>query len=393
MKRKLLSALIAGTIGLTTLLSPALSVGAAPSTVSGFEDLISELESEESELSTKVEELQSEVKKNEKESEELVNEMTETEDALTELRDEIEDLKLAIKGREVLLEEQARALQIVGESGNVVNFILKAESLSEMVGRVDVVNKIVTSNKQTIEKQEDDKAMVEAKEEETVEKQEEQSKLAGKLETNKALLEEQKAEQESVLAKVAAEKSNAKSDRKQLIAQAKEAEERRASLASVRTESSSSSNSSESNVTTSSGSVSAAPSTPAPSPSKPAAPAPAPSNGSVVGAANSLIGIGYQYGGTTTSGFDCSGFTTYAFKQAGRSLPRTAAGQYAATSRISKSQAQPGDLVFFRQGGGVDHVGIYLGGGRFIGSQTSTGVAVSTINSGYWARYFVGFGR
>lgn len=390
MKRKLLSALLAGTIGITTLLSPTLSVAAAPSTVSGFDDLISELKSEESELSTKVEELQSEVKKNEEESEELVKEMTETEDALTELRDEIEELKVAIKQREILLEDQARALQIVGESGNVVNFILKAESLSEMIGRVDVVNKIVASNKQTIDKQEDDKTMVEAKEEETVEKQEAQSKLAGKLETNKALLEEKKAEQESVLAKVAAEKSNAQSERKGLIAQAKEAEERRASLASVRTDNSPSSNSSGSNVTTSTGSVSSAPSAPS-TPSTPSAPAP--SNGSVVGAANSLIGIGYQYGGTTTSGFDCSGFTTYAFKQAGRSLPRTAAGQYAATSRISRSQAQPGDLVFFRQGGGIDHVGIYLGGGRFIGSQSSTGVASSTINSGYWARYFVGFGR
>ncbi|MDN6195571.1 MAG: NlpC/P60 family protein [Atopostipes suicloacalis] len=387
MKKKLLTAMFAGTIGLTSLFAPGFSVKAAPSTVSGFDDLISELKSEENELSKEVSELQDKVKKNEEESEALVGKMTATENKLTDLRAEIEDLKAAIEERETLLEEQARALQIVGESGNVVNFVLEAESLSEMVGRVDVVNKIITSNKQTIEKQENDQAMVEAKEEETVEKQEEQQKLAAELETNKALLEEQKAEQESVLAKVASEKASAQDERDKLVAQAKEAEERRAALASVRNTSSN---------TTNSGSVSTASSSSSKAPAKETsnpAPAPAPSNGSVVGAAKSLTGIGYSYGGTTTSGFDCSGFTSYAYRQAGRSLPRTAAGQYAATSRVSRSQAQPGDLVFFRQGGGIDHVGIYLGGGRFIGSQSSTGVATSTINSGYWARYFVGFGR
>lgn len=393
MKKKILSALLAGTMGVTGLLAPAMSASAAPSSVSDFDQLISELKSEESELSNKVDALQKKIQKNEEEADQLVEEMQETANTLTELRTEIEELKAAIEERELLLEDQARALQIVGESGNVVNFILEAESLSEMVGRVDVVNKIVSSNKQTIDKQEEDKAMVESKEKETVKKQEEQSKLAGKLETNKTLLEEQKAEQESVLAKVAAEKENAQEEKSRLIAQAKEAEERRVALAAVRTENvqtvsntnsetgSNSNSSSEKPVTTASG-------------SKAAAPAPAPAGGSVISAAQSLVGIPYNYGGTTTAGFDCSGFTVYAFRQGGgRSLPRTAAGQYAATSRISRSQAQPGDLVFFRQGGGIDHVGIYLGGGRFIGSQSSTGVAVSTIDSGYWARSFVGFGR
>lgn len=392
MKKKLLTALLAGTIGVTTLFSPVINVEAAPSTVSGFDDLISELKSEESELSRKVEKLQNKVKENEDESEKLVKDMKETENTLTDLQEEIKDLKAAIKERENLLEDQARALQIVGESGNVVNFVLEAESLSEMVGRVDVVNKIINSNKQTIEKQEADKEVVESKEQETLEKQKEQRKLAGKLETNKALLEEQKAEQETLLAKVAAEKSGAQDEKEKLIAQAEAAEERRASLASARSETTSS-NASGNAVTTSTSTSSEASAAPKKSAKEPSKKAPAPSNGSVVGVANSLAGIRYSYGGTTTSGFDCSGFTSYAYRKAGRSLPRTAAGQYSGTSRVSRSQAQPGDLVFFSQGGGIDHVGIYLGGGSFIGAQTSTGVAVSTIDSGYWSNYFVGFGR
>lgn len=378
MKKKLLSAMFAGTIGLTSLFAPAFSASAAPSTISGFESLIFDLKSEENELSEEVSELENKIEENEKEADELVKEMTATENKLNELRAEIEELKAAIEEREGRLEEQARALQIVGESGNIVHFILEAESLSEMVGRVDVVNKMISSNKQTIEKQEEDQAMIEEKEAETVEQQEEQQKLAAKLESNKALLEEQKAEQESVLARVASERATAQGERDRLVEQAREAERRRANLASARQPSSSSNSGS---VSTSSSSASSAPVKPGKA------------NGSVVGVASSLTGTRYSYGGTSTSGFDCSGFTSYAYGKTGRSLPRTAAGQYSATQRVSRSQAKAGDLVFFRQGGGIDHVGIYLGGGRFIGSQTSTGVATSSIDSGYWARHVVGFGR
>src|SRR5699024_140248 len=393
-KKKLLSLAMAGTMGLTALASPALLAEASPSTVSEFDSLISEITSEQNEASNKLTKLQNEIKENEAEAEKLVAEMQETKDLLEKLQAEIEELNLIIELREEHLSDQARALQIMGESGNIVDFVLNAESLNDVVGRIDVVSTLISSNKKTLAQQEADKAKVEAKENETVEKQEEQAKIAGKLEANKNVLEERKAEQESMLASIAAEKAVAKEERSALVAQAEAAEQRRSELEAARTVTASSNSNSNSNeVTTASSTVSSSANTTAKAEKLAAPSAPAANSGSIVSIAHSLTGIPYLYGGSTTAAFDCSGFTAYVFSQAGRSIPRTTGGQYAATSRISRSQAQPGDLVFFSQGGGIDHVGIYLGGGSFIGAQTSTGVAVSTINSGYWANYVVGFGR
>lgn len=86
--------------------------------------------------------------------------------------------------------------------------------------------------------------------------------------------------------------------------------------------------------------------------------------------AKSYIGTPYVYGGTTPSGFDCSGFTQYVFAQHGKSLPRTAEQQRQAATPVSNPQ--PGDLVFF--GAPAYHMGIYAGNGQIIdaGSSGST---------------------
>lgn len=94
--------------------------------------------------------------------------------------------------------------------------------------------------------------------------------------------------------------------------------------------------------------------------------------GGVIGVAMSLLGIYYVYGGSTPAGFDCSGFTSYVFRQVGISLPRTAAAQQAAATPVSNPQ--PGDLVFF--GYPAYHVGIYAGNGMMIDSPR-TGAATS----------------
>ena len=387
-RKKLLTLALAGALSFSTFAAPLVSVEAAPSTISEFDSLIRELSSEENDITEKLEKLQADVKANQEKSDQLVTEMEETQNTLETLQSEIEALKEVIARREEHLAEQARGVQVMGETGNIINFVLDSQSLDELVGKFDVITKMVSSNRNTIEQQEADKALVEEKEDQTIVKQEEQQVIAANLEANQSELEERKAEEETLLAGVAAERATAQSDRDALVAQARAAEARRLALASARAVSVSSSTASApaSSNSNASGSVTTS--------SAAAAPAPAANNGSLLGIAHSLKGVRYNYGGASTSGFDCSGFTQYVFSRAGRSIPRTTGAQYSATSRVSRSQAQPGDLVFFSlSGNGINHVGIYLGGGSFIGSQTSTGVAVASINSGYWANKVVGFGR
>ena len=104
--------------------------------------------------------------------------------------------------------------------------------------------------------------------------------------------------------------------------------------------------------------------------------APAPASAGVLAIAASLAGIGYVYGGTTTAGFDCSGFTQYVFNRVGITLPRTAEEQRQFATPVSIPQ--PGDLVFF--GAPAYHNGIYAGNGMMWDSpRTGEDVALRSI--------------
>jgi len=96
--------------------------------------------------------------------------------------------------------------------------------------------------------------------------------------------------------------------------------------------------------------------------------------------AASKRGAPYQYGAVGPNRFDCSGLTKWAYAHAGRALPRTVAQQYAATIRVSRAHARPGDLVFFMSGGRPYHTGIYAGAGRvWHAPKTGDRVRLSTI--------------
>jgi cell wall-associated NlpC family hydrolase len=105
-----------------------------------------------------------------------------------------------------------------------------------------------------------------------------------------------------------------------------------------------------------------------------------------------FLGVPYVFGGTSTSGFDCSGFVQHVFAMVGIGLPRTADVQYDA-GRPAVGGPRAGDLVFFDTYGGVSHVGIYLGQGKFVHASSSHGVMVSRLSDSYWAARYVGAKR
>lgn len=112
----------------------------------------------------------------------------------------------------------------------------------------------------------------------------------------------------------------------------------------------------------------------------------------ILAEAQKHLGKAYSWGGNGPTTFDCSGYTKYVFAKAGISLPRTSGAQYSSTTRISESQAKPGDLVFFDYGSGISHVGIYVGNGQMINAQDN-GVKYDNIHGSGWGKYLVGFGR
>jgi cell wall-associated NlpC family hydrolase len=105
-----------------------------------------------------------------------------------------------------------------------------------------------------------------------------------------------------------------------------------------------------------------------------------------------FLGVPYVFGGTSTAGFDCSGFVQHVFAMLGINLPRTADAQYDA-GRPVVGGPRAGDLVFFDTYGGVSHVGIYLGHGKFVHASSSHGVEVSHLSESYWASRYVGAKR
>lgn len=114
----------------------------------------------------------------------------------------------------------------------------------------------------------------------------------------------------------------------------------------------------------------------------------------LISVAQKFIGVPYAFGGTTPSGFDCSGFVQYVARSSGVALPRMADEQYQMGHSVSRDQLRAGDLVFFSTyESGVSHSGIYLGYGRFISATSSRGVAIDSMNDGYWNSCYVGARR
>ncbi len=123
-------------------------------------------------------------------------------------------------------------------------------------------------------------------------------------------------------------------------------------------------------------------------------PSPSPYGERAADVAKGMVGVKYRYGGASPKGFDCSGLAFYAYKRVGLAIPRTSSAQKRAAMPIDLRYAQPGDLLFFDTSWNRRHVGIYLGGRRFVHAPSrGKSVSIESLDDAYFRPRLTGVGR
>ena len=409
----------------------------------------------------------------------LQGNIQENDAAIASLQAEIKDLEVAIGKRESLLADQARAVQATGGAENYVNVVASSKSVSDFVGRVDVVKKMVSANKTLLGQQKADKEAVETKKSAVETTKADNVAKHVQLEALKGALTEEQANNEAVYNQLTSDLSLAQNAREALIAEKAAYQQRQAEIAAAQqaaaeqtaaeaqaqalaqqqaqaeaaaqeqaaqeqatresqlaeqpapaaeeakpaaptTEAEATSQAEatesqapeaptsetpaaeESTATETPSAQEEESTTPAPQPAQeapaaeeepeaptaaeeaPAAEAPAASTyGDVLSTAAKYVGTPYVWGGKSPSGFDCSGFVQYVFKEAyGIDVGSWTVPQESAGTRISVSEAQAGDLYFWGDAGSTYHVAIATGGGNFIhASQPGTPLGYNNIQN------------
>ncbi len=106
------------------------------------------------------------------------------------------------------------------------------------------------------------------------------------------------------------------------------------------------------------------------------------------------VGVPYRYGGSSPSGFDCSGLVQYAYTGAGVSVPRTTGQLWSAARTVERAHLRAGDLLFFSIEGKMSHVGLYLGGRRFVHAPKSgRRVSVASLDAPFYREALIRAGR
>lgn len=309
--------------------------------------------------------------------------MAETQEEKAQLEEEVAQLEADIEERYNILKQRMTSYQKSGGEISFLEVLFDAKSFGEFISRVTYVTKIANSDTDLMNRIEEAKQELEVKVAELAEKELD-------LKGMEILIKEQKEKAEATKKEIEAKEK----ELKQLVAELETKDSELALLESqikrdiqaarhavAVTQMSKNSSKVTAKANQSKGSV------------KPTYTAGSGSINTVIQAGYPHLGTPYRWGGKTPSGFDCSGFVSWAYAQAGISIPSSTSGLASTGTKVSYSNAKPGDLIFFDTYKKNGHVGIYLGNGQFIGAQNSTGLAVASLNNPYWSKTFKGHVR
>lgn len=289
---------------------------------------------------------------------------------IEEAKVEIEQAQEDLDTHKEIYSERLKSIQAEGKTSiaTYAEFLLSSNDLSQFLTRFSAISMIIEKDTDMLTSLKEKQQALEAAKEKL------QTELAG-LNNNKEQvaaeqkkIEEDKAKAETILAQ---EKSNLQSMQTEYAAQLEKERQEQAAREEAARQAAAQQRAAQQATTQSAPSISVN----------------VPASGSasgIIAYAKQFLGVPYVWGGTTPSGFDCSGFTSYVFRNAaGISLPRVSRDQQRVGTSVSLNDVQPGDLIF--RGSPAYHVGIYIGGGQYIHApQTGDVVKIASYNPAKW---------
>lgn len=366
------------------------------STTQGVEQIQQEL----AELKKKSERVDAAINDNSNKIKETESKIKTTQDEVSAMEDEIAELEESIKERTEVLKQRAISYQHSGGNVEYIDVLLGSSSFSDFVNRAMAVGKIVEADRAMIQQQEADEQELNEKKVSKVEALSDLEAMKSELHGMQEQILSQKKENDTLREQLKNEESAKLAALNSLKQKEANIAAQEAASAAIAQGASNNDSSSESVQLAKGSSSKTVDTSKTADSSKTVESTPVNPNGTV----NDLIRAGYKYIGNSVyvfgggrnsydvanGRFDCSGFVHWAFSTIGVSVGASTDSLKYAGKQVSTSNMQPGDLVFFNTYKTDGHVGIYVGGGKFIGSQSSTGVAIANMSSGYWAEKFNG---
>ena len=287
-------------------------------------------------------------------------------------RSRLETAKKNLASAQARVSERLVALYTTN-SPDALSILLGASSLGDLIERLDSADRIAEEDARIAAEVTRYRNEVQSRQQALVKAESDQEKVVAERASQRASIQSQLAERQALYSSI-----------KDQITQLEAAERERQARLAAQAKAAAKNHQPAPEPAPSSGSTggSPTPSVPAPPPS---------SHSSVVSIALQYLGVPYVWGGASPSGFDCSGLTMYAYAKVGVYLPHNAAMQYGMGTPVSRSQLAPGDLVFFN---GLSHVGMYIGGGRFVHApHTGDVVKISSLSEYWYSATYVGARR